>query len=96
MGSSSLRLNSQQEKEPDESKKVTPQFARPSFRGHDFTTKGTLHVALQTGFVVVGKSESEASSERTVMIINKNTNKRKTVKAKVDIVATTTYVGDAF
>ena len=83
----------EEEDAEDESKKITPQFARPSFRGHEFSTDGVLKVHVDTGLVITGETTSEASSERTVVVINKKTKKRKTLKAKVDIVAQTTYSG---
>jgi hypothetical protein len=88
-----LPINPDPNEEVDDGKKITPQFARPSFRGHEFSTKGMLQVHVPTGFVLTGHATSEASSERTVVVINKKTKKRKTVKAKVDIVANTEYGG---
>lgn len=72
---------------------VDPQFSRPSFKGHEFSTRGTIFVHLNTGFVLQGQSTGEAKSERAVMIINKRKNSRKIVNAKVEISASTKYIG---
>ena len=76
--------------------KISPQFFRPSFAGHDFTTTGKLFVHIKTGFVISGEAKSEATSERTLVVINKKTQTRKTIKAKADITATTDYRGSIF
>ena len=84
------------EDDEGEAIKITPQFTRPSFHGHDFSTKGLFQVDLKSGLVLFGESDSVASSERMVVIINKKTKKRRTIRARVDIVASTTYSGIVF
>ena len=77
----------------EEKKLFNPQFSRPSFKGHTFVTDANYKVHLSTGMIIEGSSTSSSSSEKLVVVINKMNGKRKTIKAKIDLVAKTDYSG---